>query len=120
MKLLNSKQSLLTIGILAQIEILDVILTAVALNLADLINDVLLVNLVSHFTVKHYFVFIVAHLVEFFVSELALTLRSNQCHFWLLKQNATSSSVINLVEEVLFRLASCNLLGSETFLGLLR
>lgn len=84
--------------VLAYVEVLDVILAAILLDLVDLINDGLLMNLVRHLAVEDHFIFFVAHLVEFLVTELALTLRSHKGDLGLPQQDAR---VVDLLDEVL-------------------
>ena len=84
--------------VLAYVEVFDVILAAVLLDLVDLIIDRLLINLVRNLAVKDHFIFFVAHLVEFLVTELALTLRSHEGDLGLPQQDAR---VVDLLDKVL-------------------
>ena len=74
LQFLEGEEAVLAVRILSHIEILHVILAAVSLDLTDLIDDSLFVHLIGHLAVEDDLVFVVAHLVKLFISQLALTL----------------------------------------------
>ena len=74
LQFLEGEEAVLAVRILSHVEILHVILAAVSLDLTDLIDDSLFVHLIGHLAVEDDLVFVVAHLVKLFISQLALTL----------------------------------------------
>lgn len=74
LQFLEGEEAVLAVRVLSHVEILDIILATISLDLTDLIDDGLFVHLIGHLAVEDDLVFVIAHLVELFISQLALAL----------------------------------------------
>ena len=73
-------------------------------------------NLIGHLAVHDHLVFVVAHLVELFVSELALALRADKGDLWLAQEDGGLLVVLDLFDEAFLRQICLDFLGSPLVL----